>query len=38
MILTFLILFVVASMWDVAHANRVLNRMVNPGREQTYHE
>lgn len=36
MVLTFVIIFIVASIWDVRHANRVLNNMVNPGRKQTY--
>ena len=38
MVLTFLIIFVVASFWDVGHANRVLNNMVNPGREHTHYK
>lgn len=39
MILTFLIFFLVASMWDITHANKVLNGMINPGHtQQTYHE
>lgn len=37
MILTFVIIFVVASAWDVRHVNRVLDNMVNPGREQTHY-
>ena len=36
MILTFLIIFVLASIWDVGHAHRALDNMVNPGRKQTY--
>ena len=36
MILTFVIIFIVASAWDVRHANRVLNNLVNPGRKQMY--
>ena len=36
MILTFVIIFIAASAWDVRHANRVLNDLVNPGRKQTY--
>ena len=36
MILTFVIIFVVVSAWDVRHVNRVLNNMVNPGRKQTH--
>ena len=36
MILTFVIIFVVASIWDVGHVNRVLGTMVNPGRTRTY--
>lgn len=35
MILTFVIIFVVASIWDVTHVNRLLDNMVNPGRKQT---
>jgi hypothetical protein len=37
MILTFVIIFIVASIWDVRHVNRVLNDMVNPGRKPTYY-
>ena len=37
MILTFVIIFVVASAWDVRHVNRVLDNMVNPGRKQTHY-
>jgi hypothetical protein len=33
MILTFVILFVVLSAWDVRHANRVLGTMINPGQK-----
>lgn len=36
MILTFLIIFVLASAWDVTHANRALENMVNPGVKQTH--
>ena len=36
MILTFVIIFIVASAWDVRRANRVLGDMVNPGGKQTY--
>lgn len=36
MILTFVIIVIVASAWDVRHTNRVLGNMVNPGRKQTY--
>jgi hypothetical protein len=35
MVLAFVIIFVVASAWDVRHANRLLDNMVNPGRKQT---
>lgn len=35
MVLTFMIIFVVASAWDVMHSHRTLDHMVNPGREQT---
>lgn len=35
MILTFVIIFVVASLWDVSHVNRLLDHVVNPGRKQT---
>lgn len=38
MILTFLIIFVLASAWDVAHANRRLDNMVNPGQRPTYYK
>lgn len=37
MVLTFVIIFIVASVWDVRHVNRVLNDMVNPGRKPTYY-
>ena len=36
MILTFVIIFIVASVWDVRHVNRALDNMVNPGQKQTY--
>lgn len=35
MILTFLILFVLISVWDVGHAGRSLDHMVNPRRKGT---
>jgi len=38
MILTFVIIFLVASVWDVRHVNRVLNTMINPGQKQTYYK
>lgn len=38
MILTFVIIFVVASIWDVRHVNRVLDNMVNPGPKQTFYK
>lgn len=38
MILTFLIIFVLASAWDITHANRALENMVNPGRNQSHHK
>ncbi len=38
MVLAFLIIFVVASAWDVVHAGRALDNMVNPGRKQTHYE
>ncbi len=34
MILTFVIIFVVVSWWDVGHVNRVLDNVVNPGRAE----
>ena len=37
MILTFLIIFVLASAWDITHANRALEDMVNPGRKQIHY-
>jgi hypothetical protein len=37
MILTFVIIFIVASVWDARHVNRVLGNMVNPGRKPTYY-
>jgi hypothetical protein len=37
MVLTFVIIFVVASAWDVRHVNRLLDNMVNPGRKQTHY-
>ena len=33
MVLTFVIIFIVASAWDVRHVNRVLNDMVKPRPE-----
>ena len=36
MILTFVIIFIVASVWDVRHVNRVLGSMVNPGEKQIF--
>lgn len=36
MFLTIVIIFVVASVWDIAHVNRVIDNMVNPGRKQTH--
>ncbi len=36
MVLTFVIIFIVASAWDVRHVNRVLDNMVNPGQKPTY--
>ena len=36
MILTFVIIFIVASAWDVRHVNRVLGNMVNPGEKQIF--
>lgn len=38
MVLAFLIIFVLASAWDITHANRALDDMVNPGRKQYYFE
>ena len=38
MILTFVIIFVVASVWDVKHVNRVLNNVVNPGQKPTFYK
>ena len=37
MILTFVIIFVVASIWDVRHVNRLLDDKVNPGHKQTFY-
>ncbi len=37
MILTFLIIFALASAWDVVHANRALDNMVNPGQKPTFY-
>jgi hypothetical protein len=37
MVLTFVIIFLVASVWDVSHVNRVLGNMVNPGQKQTHY-
>lgn len=37
MVLTFVIIFILASTWDVRHVNRVLGNMVDPGRKPTYH-
>lgn len=36
MVLTFVIIFIVASVWDVVHVNRVLNNVVNPGQKQVF--
>lgn len=30
-VLIFVILYMIASVWDVAHVNGLLDRMVNPG-------
>ena len=38
MILTFVIIFVVASIWDATHVNRVLNNVINPGQKQTFYK
>ena len=38
MILTFVIIFVVASIWDVMHVNRVLNNVINPGQKQIFYK
>lgn len=38
MILTFVIIFVVASAWDVMHVNRVLDNTISPGRKQIYYK
>ena len=38
MILTFVIIFVVASIWDVTHVNRVLNNVINPGQKQIFYK
>lgn len=38
MILTFVIIFVVLSAWDVRHVNHVLGTMINPGEKQVYHK
>ena len=38
MILTFVIIFVVASVWDVRHVNRVLNHTINPGQKQFHYK
>jgi hypothetical protein len=37
MVLTFVIIFLVASAWDVVHVNRVLGNMVNPGQKQIHY-
>lgn len=36
MILTFVIIFVVVSAWDVKHVNRVLGNVVNPGQRPQF--
>ena len=38
MVLTFVIIFIVATAWDVRHVNRVLNDMVNPGQKQIFYK
>ena len=37
MVLTLVIIFLVASAWDVIHVNRVVGNMVNPGQKQTHY-
>jgi hypothetical protein len=37
MVLAFVIIFIVASAWDVRHVNHVLNHMVNPGQKQIFY-
>jgi hypothetical protein len=36
MVLTFVIIFLVASIWDVRHVNRLLGTTINPGQKQIY--
>jgi hypothetical protein len=38
MVLTFVIIFLVASIWDVMHVNRVLDNMINPGQKQIHYK
>jgi hypothetical protein len=38
MILTFVIIFIVASVWDAKHVNRVLGNMINPGAKQIHYK
>ena len=38
MILTFVIIFIVASVWDARHVNRVLGNMISPGQKQTFYK
>ena len=38
MILTFVILFVVLSAWDVKHVNHVLGTMINPGQKPIHYK
>lgn len=38
MVLTFVIIFVVASVWDVKHVNRVLNNVINPGQKPMFYK
>jgi hypothetical protein len=37
MILTFVIIFIVASIWDVRRVNRRLEDVVNPGQRPTFY-
>jgi hypothetical protein len=38
MVLTFVIIFLVASIWDARHVNRVLGTMINPGQKQIHYK
>ncbi len=38
MVLTFVIIFVALSAWDVGHVNHVIEKTVNPGQKHIYYK